>query len=73
MTPKQLSKLAGHLSSMHLTIDPLVPLFTRNMYHFIEKKVCWCEQKIVKTLKNNLNFGVTILIFTMGIHLSLDR
>ena len=38
LTPKQLSKVAGQLSSMHLAIGPIVRLFTRNMYRFIKKK-----------------------------------
>ena len=37
-TPKQLPKVAGQLSSMRLAIGPLVRRFTRNMYHFIEKR-----------------------------------
>ena len=57
MTPKQLSKVAGQLSSVHLTIGSLVRLFTRNMYHFIEKKISWFEQKIVsKSVKEELKF-----------------
>ena len=31
LTPKQLSKVAGQLSSMYLAIGSLVRLFTRNM------------------------------------------
>ena len=57
LTAKQLSKVAGRLSSMHLAIGPLVPLFTRNMYHFIEKRISWYEQKIVsKNVKEELKF-----------------
>ena len=37
-TPKQLPKVAGQLFSMRLAIGPLVRRFTRNMYHFIEKR-----------------------------------
>ena len=48
LNPKKLSKVAGELSSMHLPIGPLVRFFTRNMYHFIEKRISWYEQKIVK-------------------------
>ena len=28
LTPQQLAKVAGQLSSMHLAIDPLIRLFT---------------------------------------------
>ena len=57
MTPKQLSKVAGQLSSMHLAIGPLVRLFTRNMYRFIEKRISWFEQKLVsKNVKEELEF-----------------
>ena len=33
LTPKQLAKITGQRSSMHLAIGPLVHLFTRKMYH----------------------------------------
>ena len=57
LTPKQLSKVAGQLSSMHLAIGPLVRLFTRNMYRFIEKRISWFEQKLVsKNVKEELEF-----------------
>ena len=45
--PKQLSKVAGQLSFMHLAIGLLVQLFNRNIDHFIEKRIPWYEQKIV--------------------------
>jgi len=38
---KQLSKIAGQLSSMHLAIGPLVRLFTRNIYRTIENATDW--------------------------------
>ena len=47
LTPKQLSKVAGQLSSMHLAIGPLVRFFTRNMYHFIERRISWYDRKLV--------------------------
>ena len=31
LTPKQLAKITGQLSSMHLAIGPLVRLFTGNL------------------------------------------
>ena len=44
------------------------------MYHFIEKEFLGTNKKNnAKKLKKNLNFDVTILTFTMGIDLSLDR
>ena len=56
-SPKQLSKVAGQLSFMHLAIGPLVRLFNRNIDHFIEKRVPWYEQKIVcKNMKEELKF-----------------
>ena len=39
LTPKQLPKVAEQRSFMHLPIGPLVRLFTRNMYHFTEKRI----------------------------------
>ena len=38
---KQLSKIAGHLSSMHLALGPMVWLFTRHMYRQIESRYTW--------------------------------
>ena len=43
-TPKELSQVAGTLSSMHLAIGPLVRLFTRHIYHEIEMRSSWYEQ-----------------------------
>ena len=57
LTPKQLSKIAGQRSSIHLEIDPLVRLFNRNMYHFIENRISWLETKIVsRNVKEELKF-----------------
>ena len=57
LTPKQLAKITGQLSSMHLAIGPLVRLFTRNMYHEIENRVSWYEPKIIsKETKDELEF-----------------
>ena len=63
LTQKQLSKVAGQLSAMHLSIGLLFRRFTRNMYHFIENRISWHEPKIVnKNAKEELkNFGVAIL------------
>ena len=36
---KQVSRIAGKLSSMHMAIGPLVRLFTRHMYRTIEARV----------------------------------
>ena len=47
LTPKQLVKITGQLSSVHLVIGPLVRLFTRKMYHKIENRFSWCEPKII--------------------------
>ena len=51
LTPKQLAKITGQLSSMHLAIGPLVRLFTRNMYHEIENRTSWYEPKIISKKK----------------------
>ena len=47
LTPKQLVKITGQLSSMRLAIGPLVRLFTRKMYHEIENRVSSYEPKII--------------------------
>ena len=47
LTPKQLAKITGQVSSMPLAIGPLVHLFTKNMYHKIENRTCWYEPKII--------------------------
>ena len=41
LTPKQLPKITGQLSYMHLEIGSLVSLFTRNIYHEIENITSW--------------------------------
>ena len=41
LTPKQLAKITGQLSSMHLAIGPLVRHFTWKMHHKIENRVSW--------------------------------
>ena len=43
LTPKQLAKITGQLSSVRLAIGPLVRLFTGNMYHEIENRTSWYE------------------------------
>ena len=57
LTSKQLAKLVGQLSSMHLAIGLLVHLFTRNMNHEIENRISWYEPKIFsKETKDKLEF-----------------
>ena len=57
LIPKQLSKVAGQLPFMHLAMGQLLRFFTRNMYHFIEKRISWYEQKLVnKNVKEELKF-----------------
>ena len=57
LTHKQLTKITGQLSSMHLTIGPLVRLFTRNMYHEIENGTsCYEPKTISKETKDELEF-----------------
>ena len=57
LTPKQLAKTTGQLSSTHLEIGPQVRLFTRNMYHEIEKRTSWYEAKIIsKEAKDEREF-----------------
>ena len=41
LTPKQLAKITGQLSSMPLAIGPMVHHFTRKMHHKIEDRVSW--------------------------------
>ena len=45
LIPKQLLKVTGQISALQLAIGALVRLFARNMYHFIEKRISWYEQK----------------------------
>ena len=40
-TAKQLAKIAGTLSSMHLAIGKIIRLFTRKIYAQIEKRQTW--------------------------------
>ena len=41
VTPKQISRIAGHIISMSLAIGPITNLFTRQMYTFIESRIYW--------------------------------
>ena len=43
-TPKEFSQVTGTLASMHMAIGPLVRLFTRQLYHQIERRTSWYEQ-----------------------------
>ena len=47
VTPKQLAKVTGKLSSMHLALGPIVRLFSRNIYHDIESRFSWHEAKCI--------------------------
>ena len=40
-TAKELARVAGFLSSMHLCIGPIVHISTRKMYHQIERRISW--------------------------------
>ena len=52
---------------MHLVTAQLVRLFTRNMYHFIEKRISLFEQKIVsKNVKEELKFWRNYINFYNG-------
>jgi len=46
---KQLSKIAGHLSSMHMSIGPMVRLFTRALYKDIENRTSWHSSFVIST------------------------
>ena len=57
---KSLSRIAGQLASMHLAIGPLVRLFTRHMYYFIESRYTWFEIEILNAdTLSELNFWYT--------------
>ena len=67
LTPKQLAKITGKLSSMHLATGPLVQLFTRNMYHEIENRVSWYQPKITsKETKDKLEFWLNSIYIYNG-------
>ena len=56
-TAKILSKIAGQLSSMHLSLGPIVRMFTRNIYSEIQSKCNWYEVFILSdACKYELNF-----------------
>ena len=53
----QLAKIAGKLSSMHLSIGPLVRLFTRSLYCQIETRDSWYNSfKLNKEGRHELEF-----------------
>ena len=57
VTPKDLAKLAGTLSSMHQAIGPLVRLFTRNMYQQISISPTWYQPiTLTPHTTSDLNF-----------------
>ena len=67
LTPKQLAKITGQLSSMHSATAPLVRLFTRNMYHEIENGFSWYEPKIIsKETKDELEFWLNNIYIYNG-------
>ena len=54
---KQLAKIAGYLSSMHMALGPIVRLFTRNLYRLIESRQTWYEPMLLTSeAKNKLWF-----------------
>ena len=56
-TPKSLAKIAGMLSSMHMSIGPLVRLFTRNIYREIAQADTWYQQlSLAQSTKEDLQF-----------------
>ena len=74
LTPKQLAKITGQLSSMHLAAGPLVRLFTRNIYHEIQNRVSWYEPKIIsKETTDDVEFWPNIIYIYRGIRLNLDH
>ena len=57
LTPRQLAKITGQLSSMHIAIGPLVRLFTRNMYRKIENRTSWYDPNTIsKEMKDEIEF-----------------
>ena len=67
LAPKQLAKITGQFSSMHLAIGPLVRLFTRNMYHKIENGVSWYAPKIISMeTKDELEFWLNNIYIYNG-------
>lgn len=76
VTPKQLAKITGKLSSMHVALGPIVRLFSRNIYHDIESRFSWHEAKCIsketadKLKKKN---GLKIKIPITATHLNLDH
>ena len=67
LAPKQLAKITGQFSSMHLAIEPLVRLFTRNMYHEIENRVSWYAPKIISMeTKDKLEFWLNNIYIYNG-------
>ena len=54
---KYLSRITGKLSSMHLSLGPIVRLFTRNIYIDIENRQSWFKNFTISTeCKNELKF-----------------
>ena len=62
LSPNQLAKITGQLSSLYLLIWYLVRLFTKNLYHEIESKTSWYEPKITgKETKEELEFWLNYI------------
>ena len=63
VTPKELAKLAGTLSSMHQAIGSLVRLFTRNMYQQISISPTWYQPiTLTPHTTSDLNFWLKLSI-----------
>ena len=76
VTPKQLAKITGKLSSLHLALGPIVRLFSRNIYHDIESRCSWHEAKCISNEtedKLKRKNGQKIKIHVTATHLNLDH
>ena len=66
-TPKQLSRIAGQVASMHLALGPIVRLFTRNLYRLIESRITWYEPIVLTNEAiEELNFWLKNIHFRNG-------
>ena len=67
LTPEQLAKITGQLSSMYLAIQRLLRLFTREMYREIENRVSWYEPMVIsKETKDELEFWLNNIYICKG-------
>ena len=66
-TPRQISKISGHIISMSIALGNISRLFTRQMYKFVELRDSWDKKEFINAeVRNELNFWEKNLLSLNG-------